>query len=99
LGLAPVTALFREVQRSERAHSLDEGVVVIRCMAENVGVFAIERLSSGGVRLVCTSSKRADHMRRKLKACVIAGTVTRESIGRQIPLVSRLKRNGAGSVR
>ena len=57
---------------------LDEGVVVIRCMSENVGVSAIERLSSGGVRLVCTSSEGADRMRRKLKAYVIAGAVTRE---------------------
>src|SRR5690348_14515287 len=29
--------------------NLDQGVVVIRCMSENVGVAAIERLSSGGV--------------------------------------------------
>jgi hypothetical protein len=58
--------------------NLDEGVVVIRCMSENVGVSAIERLSSGGVRLVCTSSEGADRMRHKLKAYVIAGTVTRE---------------------
>jgi hypothetical protein len=58
--------------------NLDEGVVVIRCMSENVGVSAIERLSSGGVRLVCKSSEGADRMRRKLKAYVIAGLVTRE---------------------
>ena len=58
--------------------NLDEGVVVIRCMSENVGVSAIERLSSGGVRLVCTSSEGADRMRHKLKAYVISGTVTRE---------------------
>jgi len=47
-------------------------------MSENVGVSAIERLSSGGVRLVCMSSEGAARMRRKLKAYVIAGTVTRE---------------------
>ena len=58
--------------------NLDEGVVVIRCMSENVGVSAIERLPSGGVRLVCTSSEGAAQMRRKLRAYVIAGTVTRE---------------------
>jgi hypothetical protein len=38
--------------------NLDEGVVVIRCMSENVGVSAIERLSSGGVRLVCNKQRR-----------------------------------------
>jgi len=58
--------------------NLDEGVVVIRCMSENVGVSAIERLTSGGVRLVCTSSEGAARVRRKLKSYVIAGPVTRE---------------------
>ncbi len=58
--------------------NLDEGVVVIRCISENVGVSAIERLSSGGVRLVCMSSEGAARMRHKLKAYLIAGTVTRE---------------------
>ena len=57
--------------------NLDEGVVVIRCMSENVGVSAIEPLSSGGVRLVCMSSEGAARMRQKLKTYVIAGPVTR----------------------
>jgi hypothetical protein len=47
-------------------------------MSENVGVSAIERLTSGGVRLVCTSSEGAARVRRKLKSYVIAGPVTRE---------------------
>jgi len=38
--------------------NLDEGVVVIRCMSENVGISAIERLSSGGVRLVWHEQRR-----------------------------------------
>ena len=58
--------------------NLDEGVVVIRCMSENVGISAIERLPSGGVRLVCMSSEGAARMRQKLKAYLIAGAVTRE---------------------
>jgi hypothetical protein len=57
---------------------LDEGVVVIRCLSENVGVSAIERLPSGGVRLVCMSSEGAALIRRKLKGHVIQGDVTRE---------------------
>jgi hypothetical protein len=57
---------------------LDEGVVVIRCLSENVGVSAIERLPSGGVRLVCMSSEGAAFIRRKLKGYVIQGDVTRE---------------------
>jgi len=58
--------------------NLDEGVVVIRCMSENVGISAIERLTSGGVRLVCTSSEGAAIIRRKLKSYLIKGDVTRE---------------------
>jgi hypothetical protein len=58
--------------------NLDEGVVVIRCLSENVGVSAIEPLSSGGVRLVCMSSEGAGRIRQKLKGYVISGAVTRE---------------------
>jgi hypothetical protein len=50
--------------------NLDEGVVVIRCMSENVGVSAIERLASGGVRLVCMSNEGAAVIRRKLKGYI-----------------------------
>jgi hypothetical protein len=57
---------------------LEEGVVVIRCLSEQVGVSAIERLPSGGVRLVCMSSEGAALIRRKLKGYVIHGEVTRE---------------------
>jgi hypothetical protein len=58
--------------------SLDEGVVVIRCLSEKVGVSAIERLPGGGVRLVCMSSEGAELIRDKLRRYVIAGTATRE---------------------
>jgi hypothetical protein len=58
--------------------NLEEGVVVIRCMSEKVGVSAIETLPSGGVRLVCNSGEGAALIRRKLKRYVIAGEVTRE---------------------
>jgi len=58
--------------------NLDEGVVVIRCLSEQVGVSAIERLPSGGVRLVCSSNHGAELLRRKLKRYLIAGDVTRE---------------------
>ena len=44
--------------------SLDEGVVVIRCLSEKVGISAIERLPEGGVRLVCKSSDGAARIRR-----------------------------------
>ena len=57
--------------------SLDEGVVVIRCMSEHVGVSAIEDLPGGGVRLVCMSNEGADLIRRKLKRYLIDGEVAR----------------------
>jgi hypothetical protein len=58
--------------------SLDEGMVVIRCMSEKVGVSAIEGLPGGGVRLVCMSNEGAELIRKKLKRYVIDGEVTRE---------------------
>lgn len=58
--------------------SLDEGVVVIRCLSEKIGISAIERLPAGGVRLVCMSSDGAALIRRKLKAYVIGDDVRRE---------------------
>ena len=57
---------------------LEEGVVVIRCLSEKVGVSAIERLPGGGVRLVCMSSDGAELIRKKLKSYLIAGEIERE---------------------
>ena len=57
---------------------LEEGVVVVRCLSENVGISAIESLPTGGVRLVCMSSHGAELIRRKLKSYLINGEVTRE---------------------
>ena len=58
--------------------SLDEGMVVVRCLSENVGISAIEGLPAGGVRLVCTSADGAALIRRKLKRYLIDGEVRRE---------------------
>ncbi|HLO21273.1 MAG TPA: hypothetical protein VK192_12360 [Sphingomicrobium sp.] len=58
--------------------SMNEGAVVARCLKEKVGVSAIERLPSGGVRLVCMSGNGADHMRTVLKPKLIIGDVQRE---------------------
>lgn len=57
---------------------LDEGQVVARCLKEKVGISAIERLPSGGVRLVCNSSEGAGTMLRALKGHLIKGEVVRE---------------------
>lgn len=58
--------------------SLDEGEVVSRCLAGNVGISTIEHLPTGGVRLVCMSVEGAERMKRKLKSHLIAGSVARE---------------------
>jgi hypothetical protein len=56
---------------------LEEGPVIARCLTENVGISAIERLPTGGVRLVCMSGHGAALIRHKLKAHLIGGDVTR----------------------
>ena len=66
--------------------TLDEGEVVARCLAENVGISAIERLPAGGTRLVCMSSDGAAVMKRKLKPQLIEGVVKRESHRPRSPL-------------
>ena len=58
--------------------SMKEGDVLAKCLEGKVGVSAIERLASGGVRLVCMSSDGATTMRKKLKAHIIQGDVVRE---------------------
>lgn len=58
--------------------ALEEGDVVSRCLAEKVGISAIEQLPAGGVRLVCMSVDGAQHMFRKLKPHLIAGAVSRQ---------------------
>ena len=47
------------------------------CKGKQVGVSAIEKLSSGGVRLVCMSSDGAEKARTGLKSKLIKGDVTR----------------------
>jgi hypothetical protein len=66
--------------------SLDEGMVVVRCLSENVGVSAIERLPGGGVRLVCNSIEGADRIRVKLKRYVMEEEATRARHRPQTPL-------------
>ncbi len=58
--------------------SMKEVDVIAKCKEGKVGVSAIERLASGGVRLVCMSSDGAMTMRKKLKAHIIDGEVVRE---------------------
>jgi len=57
---------------------LNEDEVVARCLKEKVGVSSIERIPTGGVRLVCMSVDGADRMRGKFKSQLIKGEVVRE---------------------
>lgn len=58
--------------------SMSERDAVAKCADANVGVSAIEKLTSGGVRLVCMSSHGAETMRKALKKHLITGEVVRE---------------------
>ncbi len=66
--------------------SLDEGEVVARCLAQNVGISSIERLPAGGTRLVCMSVDGAEAMKRKLKSKLISGIVERQGYRPTSPL-------------
>jgi hypothetical protein len=66
--------------------TLDEGQVVARCLAEKVGIWAIERLPGGGVRFVCMSVEGAGVMARKLKQHLIVDKVIREKFRPISPL-------------
>ena len=57
---------------------MNEGTVVARCLAENVGISAIERIPAGGIRLVCMSTDGAERIRSKLKKHLIHEEVVRE---------------------
>ena len=58
--------------------TLDEADVISRCLAEKVGISAIEKLPAGGTRLVCMSGHGASVMTRKLKSHLIKEAVTRQ---------------------
>ena len=58
--------------------TLDESDVVRRCLAEKVGISAIEKLPAGGVGLVCMRADGAATMFRKLKPHLIEGVVDRQ---------------------
>ena len=66
--------------------SMKEAEVVARCLTEQVGVSAIERLPQGGVRLVCMSVDGAELIRLRLKSHIITGDVKRERQRRTRPL-------------
>jgi hypothetical protein len=58
--------------------SMTEAEVLANCEAAKVGVSAIENLHGGGVRLVCSSTAGAELIRKRLKAHLMTGEVTRE---------------------
>ena len=58
--------------------SMTEREAIAKCAEAKVGVSAIESLASGGVRLVCMSSRGAETMRKALKKQLITGEVVRE---------------------
>ena len=65
---------------------LAEGDVVAQCLAQKVGISAIERLPAGGVRLVCMSGDGAATMTRKFKGRLIKTPVVRSAHRPPTPL-------------
>jgi len=51
--------------------AMSESEALAHCLAEKVGVSAIEALPEGGVRLVCKSVDGADRIRRRFKQKII----------------------------
>jgi hypothetical protein len=59
---------------------LDEKRVMADCAAAGFTISTIERIPTGGVRLVLSSSFGAHQMRQKYNSQLIEETVTRERI-------------------
>jgi hypothetical protein len=60
--------------------NLNEAEARKACADQGVSISVIERLDSGGVRLVCVSADGAAAMRRKLRTKLIDGPVTRSRV-------------------
>jgi len=66
--------------------SMDEADIVTRCQSEKIGISTLERLPSGGTRLVCMSVDGAETMRTKLKSKLMKGDVARAEHRPRTPL-------------
>ena len=66
--------------------NMSESAAMDYCKGKSVGVSAVEKLTSGGVRLVCMSSDGAEKARTGLKSKLIKGDVTREKFRPSRPL-------------
>jgi hypothetical protein len=66
--------------------NMSENAALDYCKGKSLGVSAIEKLTSGGVRLVCMSSDGAEKARTGLKSKLIKGDVTREKFRPSRPL-------------
>ena len=66
-----------------RAVFLDmaEKTIIAHCEAENIGISCIEKVATGGTRLVCMSVDGATQIRRQLKAKLMKGDAAREQHG------------------
>lgn len=65
--------------------ALPEAAVSEICLASGVSISAIERLPSGGTRLVCTTIDGADEIRLRLAGHLIEGAVDRFRFYRPSP--------------
>jgi hypothetical protein len=66
--------------------SMSVADVEAQCLEAKVGVSSLERLVSGGVRLVCMSTNGAALIRQKLESSIIEGHAVRERYRPATPL-------------
>ncbi|HKO69961.1 MAG TPA: hypothetical protein VJV58_03410 [Bradyrhizobium sp.] len=66
--------------------SMSEREVKAQCLEAKVGLSSLERLVSGGVRLVCMSTSGAALIRQKLGSSIIEGRAVRERYRPATPL-------------
>ena len=51
--------------------NMDEGAVVVRCLANNIRIGSIESLPGGGTKIVCRTAIGASELRHQLEARLI----------------------------
>jgi hypothetical protein len=59
---------------------MSESEVIANCRDAKIGVSTIERLTTGGLRLVCMSVAGAATIRNELEGHIIKGEVVRERL-------------------
>lgn len=60
---------------------MSERAIILYCESEKIGISAISKLPTGGIRLVCMSVRGAENIRRGLKAKIMKDDHARQQHG------------------